>query len=67
MPRGLEVLSIRKDYVGCGLGQIDGFSLGGNERISTLALSHSVHNHTNDHGDYGTTHTAADQLTSERC
>src|SRR5690242_341987 len=41
-------------------------SLGGNKRLAALALIHSVHNHTDDDGNDSTTHTTADQLTSER-
>jgi hypothetical protein len=42
-------------------------SLGGNKRLAALALSHRVHNQTDDDGNDSTTHTTADQLTSERC
>ena len=45
----------------------DGFSLGGNRRFAVLTLIHSVQNHTDDDGNYGTTHTTADQLTGDRC
>ena len=41
-------------------------SLAGNTRLAALALIHSVHNHTDNDSNYGTTHTTADQLTSER-
>jgi hypothetical protein len=45
----------------------DGFSLSGDRRFAVLTLIHSVHNQTDDDSNYGTTHTTADQLTSERC
>ena len=32
-----------------------------------LTLIHSVQNHTDDNGNYGTTYTTADQLTRDRC
>ena len=60
---GMEV------YVGCVLGwaETDGFSLGDNRRFAALTLIHRVHNHTDDDGNDGTTHTTADQLTGDRC
>jgi hypothetical protein len=45
--------------------EIDGFARC-NKRLAALALIHSVHNHTDDDGNDSTTHTTADQLTSER-
>jgi hypothetical protein len=64
MPRGLEVLSTRKHALA--LHWEIAASLGGNKRLAALALIHSVHNHTDDDGNDSTTHTTADQLTSER-
>ena len=54
----------KERYVGA---EIDGFSLGGERRFAALTLIHSVHNHTDDDSDYGTTHTTANQLTGDRC
>jgi len=58
MPRGLEVLSTRKH---AWLHWEIAASLGGNKRLAALALSHRVHNQTDDDGNDSTTHTTADQ------
>ena len=47
--------------------EVNGFSLGDSRRFAALTLIHRVHNHTDDDGNYGTTHTTADQLTGDRC
>ena len=67
MPRGLEVHCTSKYTSAVDWAETDGFSLGGNKRFADLTLIHSVHNHTNDDGNYGATHTTADKLTSNRC
>ena len=67
MSCGFEVPWTGKDTLAAYRAETGGFSLGGNRNFAGLTLIHSVHNHTDDDGNYGTTHTTADQLTSERC